>query len=248
MNDEFSEAQIVPRKIDGSYKYVHKNPLWNLCAFLVQNILSMPIKFLYVKIKFGIKYVGKKKLKEYKKTGYFIYGNHTQPFADTFIPSLANYPKRNYFIVNPENVSMKGLKTLSQMLGAIPIPCDKKGMEHFLETIENNIDKQHSITIYPEAHIWPYYTKIRPFKAVSFKYPVQYKKPTFCMTNTYQSYGKNNDKVKMVTYIDGPFFPKDGLSLQEQKHDLRNQVYNCMVERSKNSNIEVIKYIKEEQK
>ena len=51
LNDEFSEAQIVPRKIDGSYKYVHKNPLWNLCAFLVQNILSMPIKLLYVKIK-----------------------------------------------------------------------------------------------------------------------------------------------------------------------------------------------------
>ena len=56
LNDEFSEAQIVPRKIDGSYKYVHKNPLWNLCAFLVQNILSMPIKLLYVKTKFGIKY------------------------------------------------------------------------------------------------------------------------------------------------------------------------------------------------
>jgi len=55
LNDEFSEAQIVPRKIDGSYKYVHKNPLWNLCAFLVQNILSMPIKLLYVKTKFGIK-------------------------------------------------------------------------------------------------------------------------------------------------------------------------------------------------
>ena len=37
---------------------------------------------------------------------------------------------------------MKGLKTLSQMLGAIPIPCDKKGMEHFLETIEKNINKK----------------------------------------------------------------------------------------------------------
>ena len=72
LNDEFSEAQIVPRKIDGSYKYVHKNPLWNLCAFLVQNILSMPIKFLYVKIKFGIKYVGKKKLKEYKKIKFIV--------------------------------------------------------------------------------------------------------------------------------------------------------------------------------
>lgn len=81
LNDEFSEAQIVPRKIDGSYKYVHKNPLWNLCAFLVQNILSMPIKLLYVKINFGIKYVGKKKLKEYKKQDILymeIIRNHLQ--------------------------------------------------------------------------------------------------------------------------------------------------------------------------
>ena len=244
LNDEFSEAQIVPRKIDGSYKYVHKNPLWNLCAFLVQNILSMPIKFLYVKIKFGIKYVGKKKLKEYKKTGYFIYGNHTQPFADTFIPSLANYPKRNYFIVNPENVSMKGLKTLSQMLGAIPIPCDKKGMEHFLETIEKNINKKHSITIYPEAHIWPYYTKIRPFIDVSFKYPVSLEIPAFCITNTYVARGKKKDKIKMVTYVDGPFFPNKNLKLKDAQKDLRDRIYNTMVERSKNSNIEYIKYEK----
>ena len=61
-----------------------------------------------------------------------------------------------------------------------------------------------------------------------------------------ESYGKNKDKFKMVTYIDGPFFPKDWLSLQEQKHDLRNQVYNCMVERSKDSNIEIIEYKKKE--
>ncbi len=141
---------------------------------------------------------------------------------------------------------MKGLKTLSQMLGAIPIPCDKKGMEHFLETIENNIDKQHSITIYPEAHIWPYYTKIRPFKDVSFKYPIKYNVPAFCITNTYQK-GKK-DKIKIVTYIDGPFFADKNLSIQEQKKDLRNQIYNCMGEQSKKSNVEYIKYIKEEQK
>ena len=115
-------------------------------------------------------------------------------------------------------------------------------MKNFINAIETHIDKCHPITIYPEAHIWPYYTKIRPFKAVSFKYPIQYNKPTFCMTNTYQSYGKNKNKVKMVTYIDGPFFPNTSLSLQEQKMDLRNQVYNCMTNRSKNNNIEVIKY------
>ena len=242
LNDEFSGSHITPRVIDEKYKYLHKNIFWNLAHFLVQNVLSVPIKVLYAKLKFRIKYIGKEKLKPYKKDSYFVYVNHTQVFADVFIPSLPMYPKRNHFIVNPENVSMKILGNSIQLLGAIPIPNNKNGMKNFINAIKTHIDIGHPITIYPEAHIWPYYTKIRPFKAVSFKYPVQYEKPTFCMTNTYQSYGKNNDKVRMVTYIDGPFFPKDGLSLQEQKHDLRNQVYNCMVERSKNSNIEVIKY------
>lgn len=40
------------------------------------------------------------------------------------------------------------------------------------------------------------------------------------------------------------FFPDTCLNLHEQKNDLRNQVYECMVERSKNSNIEYIKYEK----
>ena len=64
------------------------------------------------------------------------------------------------------------------------------------------------------------------------------------MTNTYQSYGKNNNKVKIVSYIDGPFFPDDGLSIKEQQENLRNKVYDSMVERSKNSNIEYIEYKK----
>ena len=116
LNDEFSEAVITPRRIDEKYKYFHKNPFWNFCSFLFQNFISMPIKVLYVKLKFSIKFVGKEKLKTCKKDGYFIYANHTQAFADTFIPSLANYPKRNYLIVNPANVSMKGMKTLVEML------------------------------------------------------------------------------------------------------------------------------------
>ena len=131
------------------------------------------------------------------------------------------------------------------MLGAIPIPGNKKAMKNFLDIIEKRISKKSSITIYPEAHIWPYYTKIRPFKSVSFKYPVKLDVPAYCITNTYQSYGKNKDKIKIVTYIDGPFFPDKNLTPKEQEQDLRNKVYEKMVERSKNSNIEYIKYVKE---
>ena len=244
LNDEFSKSSIEPRIIDEKYKYVHKNPLWNLCSFVLQNILSVPIKILYAKIKFRIKYIGKEKIKPYKNEGYFIYGNHTQPFADTFIPSIPMYPKRNFLIVNPVNISLKGTGTLVEMLGAMPIPSNKSAMKNFLEAIKQKTNKGYAITIYPEAHIWPYYTKIRPFKDVSFKYPVQLEKPAFCITNTYQSYGKNNKKIKIVSYIDGPFFPNKELTLKEQQKELRNKIYNCMDERSKNSNIEHIKYIK----
>lgn len=247
LNEEFSTAKIVPRKIDENYKYIHKSVIWNAIAFLLQNVLSVPIKFLYAKIKFKIKYVGKEKLKPYKKQGYFIYGNHTQIFADTFITSNTNYPKKNFFIVNPENVSMKFLGNIVEMLGAIPIPSNKEAMKNFLEVIEKRIKDGNSVTIFPEAHIWPYYTKIRPFKTVSFKYPVQLNVPTFSVTNTYQSYGKNNDKVRIVTYVDGPFFPDDGCkTMKEKQQNLRDKVYKKMVERSQNSNIEVIKYVKKE--
>lgn len=244
LNDEFSKAKIIPKEIDENYKYIHKNKLWDFASFVFQNIFSMPIKLLYSKIKFRIKYIGKKKLKPYKKSAYFVYVNHTQIFADTFIPSIPIYPKRNFFIVNPENISMKFLGKIVELLGAIPIPTNKNGMKNFLEAIKEKVKRNYSITIYPEAHIWPYYTKIRPFKEVSFKYPVKFQTPTFCMTNTYQSYGKKKNKVKIVTYIDGPFFTNNELSINEQRHELRNKVYDCMTKRSKNSNIEYIKYEK----
>ena len=245
LNDEFSTAKIIPRKIDENYKY-DRGVFWDICSYITQNIISMLIKVPYQKIKFRLKYVGKEKIKPYKKKGYFMYGNHTQAFADTFIPSVAIYPKRNFLIVNPENVSMKGIQTLAELLGAIPIPETTKGMKNFISIVEKRIKQNYTVSIYPEAHIWPYYTKIRPFKDVSFKYPVNLDVPAFCFTNTYQKRGKN--KVKIVSYIDGPFFADKSLSKKEQQKDLRDRIYNKMVERSKNSNIEIIKYIKRETK
>lgn len=243
LNDEFSSAKIIPRKIDENYKYKH-GKVWDFCSWIIQNVISMPIKVGYAKLKFRIKYVGKEKLKDYKSSGYFVYANHTQAFADTFIPSIAIFPKRNFLIVNPENISVKPFGGLIEMLGAIPVPGNKTAMKNFLDVINEKMEKDYSITIYPEAHIWPYYTGIRNFKSVSFKYPVEFKKPVFCVTNTYQKCGKSMDKVRIVSYVDGPFFADESLSVREQKEELRNRVYECMVERSKNSNVEIVRYVK----
>lgn len=231
--------------IDKDYCYSH-GKLWDFASLMAQNVLSMPIKVLYQKIKFRLKYVGREKLKENRDKGYFIYGNHTQPFADTFIPSVANYPKRNFLIVNPENVSMPGMHTMVEMLGAIPIPCDMGGMKNFMGAVEDKIRKGYSVTIYPEAHIWPYYTGIRPFQAVSFRYPVTLNCPVYALTNTYHRRGKS-EKVNIVTYIDGPFYPNQNLNPKERRRELRDRVYECMKMRSMESDYEVISYRRAEE-
>ena len=240
LNDEFSGTYTVPRVIDERYNY-SKNPIWDFCSFIVQNFISMPVKIIYAKAKFNLKFIGKEKLKGYKKQGYFIYANHTQNFLDTFLPSLAVYSKRNFLIVNPENISVKGTGWFVEMLGAIPIPNTKNATKNFLKQIEKRVNKKSSITIYPEAHIWPYYTKIRDFKAVSFKYPVKTNKPCFAITNTYQL---KNNKIQIVSYIDGPFYPDNSLKEKEACQKLRDEIYECMTSKSKNSNVEKIKYIK----
>ena len=116
-----------------------------------------------------------------------------------------------------------------------------------MTTIEDKIREGHPVVIYPEAHIWPWYTKIRPFPDTSFAYPVQLNAPVFCFVNTYRKrrFGKN---PRMVTYIDGPFFADTSLSTREQKKKLRDTVYEHMVELSRHSDVEVIKYIRKEEK
>lgn len=244
LNDDFAGENINPTTIDENYKYIHKNVFWKLSSFIVYRLIAMPIAFIYSKIVYGLKFENKNVLKDCKDTGYFIFGNHTQKVLDPFIPTLGNFPRKCHIVAHPDNISIPFLGTFNKMMGGFPIPSDIKTTKNFFNAMEEFISKKNVISVYPEAHIWPYYTKIRPFKAVSFEYPVNLKKPVFCMTNTYQSYEKDNNKIKMVTYIDGPFFVNEELSKKEQKQDLRDRVYNCMVERSKNSNIELIKYCK----
>lgn len=96
--------------------------------------------------------------------------------------------------------------------------------------------------IYPEAHIWPYYTDIRNFKPDSFMYPVENNKPVFCFTNVYKK-RKFSKRPKVVTYVDGPFYPYDDLSKRENMEMLRDNVYNAMKKRIVSNPVYKYKYI-----
>lgn len=241
-DDDFEGSNINPITIDGDYKYIHDNFFWNLISFILYRLIATPFAFLYVKLKFGIKFKNKEVLKKYKNTGYFMYANHTQVMGDAFIPTIANFSKRVYVVVHPNNVSIPFWGNIIKFLGPLPIPSDISSGKNFINAISKHIKNNNVVMFYPEAHVWSYYTKIRNFDSNTFKYPINEDAPAFAMTITYKK--RKMISPRIIAYIDGPFYPDKNLNNKEKKEDLRNKIYNIMNERAKNSDIEFVKYKK----
>ncbi|MDE6584337.1 MAG: hypothetical protein K2K15_02945 [Anaeroplasmataceae bacterium] len=131
------------------------------------------------------------------------------------------------------------------MIGALPIPNRYSGMRSFKQAIHQHITKKHVIMIYPEGHVWPYYTKIRPFVSTSFSYPLIEGAPVYCFTVTYQ---KGWIRTHITAYVDGPFYASSGDDSKKQMEELRNQVFEKMKERSRWSTFEKRIYRRKEDK
>ncbi len=246
LTDEFSTAVITPKAIDETYIYCHDSAFKRFTHFFWYRMVATPIGFGYAKLAHGHRIVGRDILKVSKKQGYFLYGNHTQDIGDAVIPTLLTTPKDAYVIVHPNNVSMPYLGRVTPSMGALPLPDNMKAYRSFMGAVERRAAEGNAVVIYPEAHIWPYYTGIRPFTDDSFAYPVKLKLPVFCFTNTYQK-RKLSKKPRIVTYVDGPFHPNEALPPRERRRALRDQVYHAMRERAKLNQVEVIKYVKKEE-
>lgn len=243
LNDDFAGTNIKRKELPLNYKYFSRNPVKKFFEFILYRLIVTPLIFLFQKIVFHETIKNRRGLKGYRKGGYFLYANHTAAAGDAFRPSLVAFPKKAYIIINPDGVSIPVAGKAVEMLGGVPIPTARRGMKGFHEAIKKHTDKNHCVVIYPEAHIWPYYTKIRPFKDVSFRYPAETGKPVFCFTTTYQK-RRFTSYPKTTIYVDGPFFPDETLSLKENQRMLREQVYEAMTERSKKSTYEYRQYIK----
>lgn len=243
LTDEFAGDNIEPKLIDGNYMYLHEGFLGRLSHIFWYHIIAIPLALLYMKLYFGHRIVNRSILKSAKGQGCFMYGNHTHFLADALIPTMVNLPRDVSVIVHPNNVSMPILGKITPSLGALPLPADTKAARNFMHALERRLAQKHCVMIYPEAHIWPYYTDIRAFRDDSFRYPVSSRLPVFSLTNTYQK-RRFTSIPRIVTYLDGPFYPDPALSAKEQKRKLRNQVYEVMQERAGQNNVILIRYEK----
>lgn len=242
LNDEFSAAKITPKVIDENYVY-QGGYLRKVGRVFWYYILIKPFAYFFLKLKYGHKIINKDALKKVKNTGIFLYGNHTNDLADAFIPTMLSHPRGAYVIVNPCNVSMPVLGHITPALGAVPLPDNKKASKNFTEYISDIISRKQCIAVYPEAHIWPYCTWIRNFGDASLRYPVKYNVPVYTFTNTYQK-RVGRKTPRMVTYVDGPFYPEEGIPVREKRKKLRDEIFETMKKRSENNTACLVEYIK----
>lgn len=251
LNDDFGGIQFKRKPVDNNFKFAHKNIIWRFFSFLIYYIFAIPACWFYEFFLSRIKIVNKKALKKMKGQTYYLYANHTAMFHDACMPSIIAYPRRSKLISSSNAISIKGVKNLVQMVGAMPVPDGLNGMPKFLKAMEYYHKKKYIISIYPEAHSWPYYTGVRPFKDSSFLYPINTNSPVVaCFTAYSEPKGlfSKHRKVNKTIYLSDPIYPDLTKPKKVAQRELRDKVYEFMVEKSKLSTYEYIKYLPIEEK
>ena len=233
-HDDFAGMHIRPRPIGPEYPFIRRGALWNAAAAFLYRLIATPVAWLDCFLIHGLKIENRKALKTLRrlKTGYFLFGNHTQSAFDAFSPSMLSFPRKSYVITGPQAVSLPGLGQVVQMLGAIPLGSTLGQSREMTACVHGHIAAGDLVAIYPEAHIWPFYTGIRSFSEASFGYPARDGAPVYTMTSCYQK-RRFGPFPKVVTYLDGPFYPDEALPLPQRKKALRDACQKAMEARAK---------------
>lgn len=226
------------------YEFIPKNPFVKLYSAVLFRVFKLFGQY-YERGYWQVKIHGREKLKKAKGKGYVMYANHTNPFHDVFGPAIAA-DRRIFTIISPVNLKIPGIGKTLPYIGGLPLGKTKEEKQAFNDAVDKRLAQKNCLVIYPEAHVWPYATKIRKFPAgdKSFKYAARNNLPIFTMTTTYHKRKdkKRGDLPRMDIYIDGPFWPDSAKSEDENRAKLAKKAYDSMVKYSKKNSYEYFQY------
>ncbi len=234
----------VEVELPEGYEFIPRNPFVKLYSAILFRIFKIFGQY-YERGYWQVKVYGREKLKRAKGKGYVLYANHTNPFHDVFGPAIAA-DRRIFTIISPVNLKVPGIGKMLPYIGGLPLGKTKEEKAAFHAAADKRLKQGNCLVIYPEAHVWPYATKIRKFPAgdKSFTYAARNNLPIFTMTTTYhrRKDKKRGDLPRMDIYIDGPFWPDAKLSEDENRAKLAKEAYDSMVKYSKKNSYEYFQY------
>ncbi len=246
LQDDFAGTHIRQKEVNKTFPYVRTAWAWRACSWFLYYMVAIPIVFVISKLYLGLAFENRKALRQLSIGGYFLYCNHTH-ILDVFVAPLLAFPKRVYTVAGADAVSIPGIKHLVMLLGGLPIPTKKSGLPAYKAGVFRRFQEDSCIAIFPEAHIWPYYTQIRPFGTASFTYPAQLNAPVTAATVTYRrrrGLFRCCKRPGMRVYISDPIYADGAQPLRERKTFLRDRVYEHMCKAATEcENIEYIRYV-----
>lgn len=246
-SDDFASTngKINKDVVDGTYQYSRRSAGWRILSFIVYRIFVTPLVWAYVKLWLGITVKNRRAVGQLEN-GCFLYLNHTQDICDAFIPTITAFPKKTYIVTGPETVSIKGIRVLVAMLGAIPLPTTFSAAKNYEKKLSEAIEEGAAVTIFPEAHIWPYCNFIRNFSEKSFSYPYKTDAPVIAGVVVYRQRKLfKNAHPRATVYLSDPFYPDRTLSERQARLKLRDQAYGFMSRTAEEQHsFEYIRYTK----
>ncbi|MEG1509032.1 MAG: lysophospholipid acyltransferase family protein [Clostridia bacterium] len=225
---------------DENYEYVIKNPVKRFFMRIVWGI-AVVVFYIGNTCAYSLKIKGKKNLKAIKKSkkGAISVCNHCM-ILDCTMAQLATFRKKIYLPTVQETCQIPVVRRFVRCLNAVPIPRGIKPMKVFMDDINKLLQDGNFIHFYPEASLWPWYDKLRPFKTGCFKFAVDNDVAVVPMALTFRDRNKWWKKIisrrPMVTLtVLEPIFPNKELPKKQCVLDLANRAHQMINEQITNN-------------
>lgn len=247
LHDDFDQILSKRPPLTPGYKFI-RSKACNFFGNILYYGIALPVLAIISYLS-GMKVKGRKNLKAIKKTGAFIYSNHVSVPDVYKMASPVCYGKRVNILGYTDSLSVPVLRTVVRQLGFLPLPLgpDPENKAALVEAMRYYIHKKHQIVvIYPEAHIWPYYTKIRNFKVQTMKYPAIINAPVLPVVTVWRKVWWSK-KPKQTVKIGTVIMPNPELNQEDNINYLYEECLSQMRALSEcEKQYEYIKYIKVE--
>lgn len=143
----------------------HTRVLSKILVFLIKIVFVYFYGFIF--LRFRVR--NRSLMKQYRKKGAVIVSNHVHQF-DSFLLGASFYPKRIYYTMLKSNLGLPIVGKLFHIIGGAPIPDTKEGIVRYQKLLNERLQLNNMIAVFPEASLRPYCDHIRPFKKGAFRF------------------------------------------------------------------------------
>lgn len=247
-DEEFNEMNPkINLTIDDKYKYLPRCWLVRFFYFFFYYCIALPILIIFTKLSMGVKIKGRKNLKAIK-SGFVVCANHTNSLDCVNYAVNVAAPRRAYQIGLKYSLQLPFIRVLVKILGILPIADTMGGLKNFNKAVSTILERGNVLIVFPEAHIFPYYTGLRDFSVTSFKFSAKNNVPIVpCATTFRKRKVFKNCAPKITINIGEPIYPDTNLSTNENAvmmHDKAVEFINSMV--NQDTNYSFYNYVLEE--